>query len=396
MGLKLNSGAAPSTPAAGKVELYFGTDKRLRAVFDDGRVELISGEVTENLLINSSFRYAQRQAPGTLTTYSNTTGRSFGADRWGMTNENASIQFQRVDTSGGAETGLLSQFYGKFKKITNAGKIIVSHVVESQEAISLRGRAVRVQLKAKYSVASSMTIRIGLLALTSGADSPPATFVSAFGAASTDPTWGTNLTALTPTTPDGGTVVGNGVTCVLTNAWGRYGGVFTVPTNALNVIIVVFSNAQLAANDEMNLAEVVLLPDQGITDWQPVNDGLELLRCQRYYSKSFPVDSAPIQNASGSGINGCEERWIAVAAGAVTLRSHFLKYPVRQRSNGNPTLYNPAAANALVRDMTLGGDTSATAIIANDNNGFSVSTTGNASTAIGNQLGVNWSKDSEI
>jgi hypothetical protein len=104
--LRFNKVAQPSTPAANKLVIFTDTTDRKVKALDDLAVlsTLTPDDIKDNMIVNGGFEFAQRQVPGTLTTYSNTTGRSFGADRWGMTNENASIQFQNVDSIGATET----------------------------------------------------------------------------------------------------------------------------------------------------------------------------------------------------------------------------------------------------------------------------------------------------
>lgn len=388
----------PSTPNANKLELYFdSSDLRFKAIDYTGQVHVLTQQETfENMLFNGGFWFAQRQAPGTLTTYSNTSGRSYGADRWGMTNENASMQYQRIDTSGAPETGLLARYYGKFKKITSAGKMIVSQVVEGSDIMALRGRTVRVQAKMKYSVASSMAVRLGLLYLTSAGtiDSIPATFVSAFGAAGTDPTWGTNLTALAPVLVDGGTINGLGMDCVLTSSWVRYSATFAVPSNCKNLIAVIWTNGQPAANDELNISEAGLYDGEEIMDWSPRPLGQCLAMCQRFYSKTFNVDTAPAQN---TGVNTGEFKFIAGTAGAGAERSQTFFFPVPMRvAPTTLTAYNPAAANAQVRDETAAGDCTAQAFAGTTERGTAVTATGNAGTVVGGLLGVHITADAEL
>src|SRR5258706_1784633 len=157
--------AIPATPAAGKATIGFDTvTKRMYFIDEKGVVSYMTNwDWKENQIINGGFDFAQRQTPGTLTTYSNTTGRTYRADRWGITNENASVQYQRVDSIAATETGLNARFYGKYKKITNAGKIIISEVLEATNSGPLRGRTVRLQAKMRFTVAASMTVRLGLL-----------------------------------------------------------------------------------------------------------------------------------------------------------------------------------------------------------------------------------------
>lgn len=396
--LLVNAGAAPNTPVAGKVSFFVDSaDKRAKQKDEFGVVSaLVGGGVDRNLLINSGFYLAQRQAPGTLTTYSNTTGRTFGADRWGMTNENASIQYQQVDSIAAPETGLLSRFYGKFKKLTSAGKMVISQVIEGIEGAVVRGRTVRVQLKMKSSVA--MTVRVGVLQLNSAGtvDTMPATFVSAFGAAATDPTWGTNLAQIAPTTAQNATISASGLTCLVTTAWQQFSGTFDIPSTTRNIMLVIWTHNQPAANDELNLTEAGIFDGAELLDWTPRLLSDEVTMSQRYYAKTFGVNVAPVQNAGVA--TGCL-RGILGKAGAVALAAQGQwRFPVPMRvAPTTITFYNPAAANVQVRQ--IGGtaaDLTATASANPTDTSVDFTATGVAAGTVGDQFGLHISVDSEI
>jgi hypothetical protein len=394
--LELPGSTGPSTnPQSGSSGLFLrSSDNRWCVRMPDGtEVVLQPYEGFENAIINGGFSFAQRQAPGTLTTYSNTSGRSYGADRWGMTNENASMQYQRIDTAAAPETGLTARYYGKFKKTTSTGKMVMSQVVEGQNVMSLRGRQVRLQAKMKYSVAGAMTVRLGLLQLTAAGtiDTIPATFVSAFGAAGTDPTWGTNLTALTPSSPDGGTISGLGLTCVLSAAWVRYSAVFTVPSDCKNLIPVIYTNGQPAALDELNISEVQLNDGAEIMDWSRDTYAGSLQACQRYYSKSFNADTLPAQSVAVGALRG----YVSVA-GATAGQPLGIRFPQPMRAAPTLTFYNPAAANAFVRNTTAGTDATATASANMGEEGGDITFTGIAAWTVAQAVQVQYSADAEL
>jgi hypothetical protein len=397
MPTRIDHETVPSAPSSSKSWVYVdSSDRRLKQIDDYANVTVLSHRVSkQNVLINGGFDFAQRQAPGTLTTYSNTSGRSYGPDRWGITNENASVQYKRVDTAAAAETGITSRYYGKFVKITNTGKMVISQVVEGVNTDTLRGRTVRLSCRMKYSVASSMTVYLGLAQNNSSAttDSVTATFISAFGAAGTDPTLGTNLAYIAPTLADGGEVGTNGVKCVLTSGWVRYSGVFTVPSNCVNLVAMIWTNGQPAALDELNVAEVALHDGAEIMDYSIVDPAHELVRAERFYCKTFDVGTAPAQNA-GAGTG--EVRFMAGKAGAAT---HMHWYAFRQRMRIAPatiTLYNPAAANAQIRNITGSTDHTASAASVASESGVYITGTGNAGDAVGDTCAIHLTMDAEI
>lgn len=388
----------PSSPSTGNVTIYVNSsDNTVRALKEDGTEWILSeiGFRSYNAIMNGGFDFAQRQTPGNLTTYSNTSGRAYGADRFGMTNQNASIQYQRVDTSSSTEVGITSRFYGKFKKITSAGKMVISQVIEGSNCMKYRGRKVRLQCKMKYSVASAMTVRLGLLELQNAGtiDTIPATFISAFGANGTDPTFGTNLAKIAPLTAIGGDIVNNAVDCVLTNGWVLYSATFLVPDNSKNLIPCIWTDAQPAANDELHITEVGLYDGEDVRYWQPENFTTELIKCQRYYQKTFNLDIGPQQNL---GLNTGEFKSFATIAGAAVCNM-FFTLPVRMRTASQTvTFFNPSAANAQFRDITGSFDCSATAVGTNAEYGRPIACTGHASTAQLNVLACHMTFDAEL
>lgn len=391
--------AAPSAPATGKSSLYIDTYGRLSSSDASGAVGPVAGR-HHNYLRNGGFWFAQRQTPGTLTTYSSTAARAFTADGWAVTNENASIQYRRVDTNGALETGMRNRFYGEFTKITNTGKIVVSQALDSIDSSSLHGRTIRVSIKAKQVVGASPIIRVGLVQLSSAgtADSTtPATFVSAFGADTVDPTFGTNLTLVTPSAiaAEGGSVTGNAMSCTLSSSWQRFSAVWAVPSDCKNLFVVVFGDAQFAAGNGFALGEVMLQDGPDIRDWNTeLSLTGEFARCQRYYQKSFAVETGPAQ-AVGAGTG--EFRWQKVVAGA-TATANAIRLPVRMRSSPAPTIttYNPVAANAQARDLLGAVDCTGTTPAWSGDNVINIGAVGNAATAAEANLGVHYTVDQEL
>lgn len=397
--LRLNKGAAPPTPGSGKSDAYLdSTDPvRWKARMDDAVTQILSPNMRPNLLLNGGFGLAQRQALTSVTTYSSVGGRVYGPDRWWLSNENASVDYAAVDTAAAVETGLLSRYYGRIRKITALGKFAVGQVVEGVDSFRLRGRTVRFQCWMKRTP-SAMTVRLGLVALSSAGTIDTVTsaggaFITAWGAPSTDPTLGTNLSRVTPSTADGGTLSGSGVTCIVTASWVRFGGTFVVPAGTLNLLPMLWTDGQPAINDQLHIAQAGLYDGEEVQDWAPVTPAEELSRCQRFYAKTFALGTAPAQNV---GVDTGALRFVATVAGANPERGASWRYPVAMRATPTVTLYNPAAANAQARDETAAADCSATTTIGATDSSIGLGMTGAAGTAVGNLLTVHATADAEL
>jgi len=360
-----------------------------------------------NLLRNGGFWFAQVRTPNALSNVGSTTLRSIAADGWGVTNENANTQYQRIDTNAAPEVGFGGRYYGKFLKITAAGKLTITQAVESVDCQPVRGETVRVQVWLKAIVAGA-TYRLGLLQLNSvgTVDTVPArdigTWVSAWNAASTDPTL-TAANNVAYIAPNAGnlehtTVVGDALDCAVTTAWQRFGGTFTVPTDCHNLIVAIWSNAQTPVNDGILVANTSMTIGADIVDWTPLAYDLELLRCQRYILKSFDPDTVPAQTG---GVANCL-RAITGKSGAVTgaLRMPW-RFPVpllyTGLSDASPfasrgiTRYNPSAANSAVRNFTTGADMGAIASIVAGRNSLTVEVTGiggGGGSGVGDDCGI--------
>lgn len=292
----------------------------------------ITVDDTTNHLINGGFNFAQRQTPGTLTTIADL---GYGADRWKMTRENADLQYVRQDAS--SETGLTSPYYGQFKKITNAGKLLLCQPLEYMDTLKFRGKAINFQLQMKASAAKTIKIAIVELQAAGTKDTLPAV-VSAWGVDGTDPTLGTNLAT-----------IGTPVSCSVTTAWQTFQFTGTFPATAKNLLVMVWSDADFAANDTISLAEAGLYFGSSQRSWTPRPIHLDLAMCQRYYEKSYNIDIAP---GVGSYLGS---NYFIPSSAAVEI---YFRFGVRKRTSPTVTIYSPATTgtSGAIRNVTASTD----------------------------------------
>jgi hypothetical protein len=328
-----------------------------------------------SLVRNGGFWFAQCQDPATLTACGSTTRRRIGPDGWGVTDENADVQYQRVDTSSAAESGFGGRYYGTFKKITNAGKYTLTQVIESVDVQRVRGSTVRLQVRLKAS--ANATWRVGLLQLTSSGtvDDVPGlasgTWISAWNADSTDPTLqaGNNVSYIAPdaTNTENCTANGNALDCAVTTAWQRFGGTFAVPTDCQNLIVALWSDADITVNDTLSIVEVSLTEGVDVVQWAPLAYVEELHRCRRFIQKTFLPDTNPAQNTGVT--TGALRGYVGkdgATAGAIIFHWRFevpMLFTNLNDVSGFPsargiTRYNPLAANSVVRNVTRSTDSS--------------------------------------
>jgi len=403
-------GAAPSTPAADKSAIYVDTaDRRLKQLDDNGVISILgnSGPKEMNVVMNGGFSVQQKVAVAStaISGVSATTRAGVVADRWSVTVGNVTTpSWQQVDSSTAAiESGLESRYYGKITQATNAAKFILSQFIEHNEMSHLRGKKVRLSCKIKQFAGSAANFRLGLLQLAAAGtvDTSPA-FITAIGADNVEPTWGTNLALITPDaspTPENATVSGSALQITGTANWVKSSGVFTIPTDAKNLVVVIYRSTVGGINDATGIAEVQMTQGPDIVDWVSMPFDYEYGRCLRYYAKSFPYATVPAASIAVATA-GTGSASIIGKAGATALAVHIdCKFPVKQRlAAPTITLFTPVNAGAV--PMRIDGTTpavqTAVAQVGPCDTGVLVTATGDINGAVGDLVGVHWTVSSEF
>jgi hypothetical protein len=120
--------------------------------------------------------------------------------------------------------------------------------------------------------------------------------------------------------------------------------------------------------------------------------GDELERAQRYYAKTFPLATAPAQNAGTTGA-------LIATQGVGASASHkglFWTFPTRMIKAPSVTLFNPSAANAQVRNLDTSTDCSASTVDLVSEWGASFNVTTPAASAAGQRLAVQLVADARL
>lgn len=153
------------------------------------------------------------------------------------------------------------------------------------------------------------------------------------------------------------------------------------------------SNMLDTLNRQLNISDVMWSPSVVLLPFEPIDWDQELRKCQRYWEKSFSYATAPVQNA---GLATGEHRWQTIVAGAATLRA-TVRFTVGKRSNGyNVTLYNPAAANSQIRDISSALDATGSVAQNKAEDAFEISGTANGSSLAANGMGVHWVAENRL
>lgn len=407
--LTLADGVTPATPAAAKTRLYTQAG-RLADIKASGITGAIGGSAPWNLLRNSGFWFCQRQAPATngAITAPALGSRGIGPDGWGIAQYTATTNYFREDTAGFNESNVQSRFYGAFNRSGANGQIFVTQVLDGVETDAVRGRFVRLTFKLKCggtspaSATSAAAIQFGLLSYGGTVDAMGATLFSATLSGFTDnenfdPALVTNWSYVAPAqSGDLNSVAGpNSYIGQAFIRWQTYSGVFFVPTTAKNIAIMIWSSQHLSSSTgSLHITDAMLTDGSQFYDFAHIGMANEYTRVARFYQKSFNIDAAPQQ---ALGANTGEAHFPARVAGATAFAGVGIVFPVRMyKVPTTLTLYNPAAAGAQVRNVTLGTDCTVSAITADSETGAWVNATAPASTVGGNNMAVHWTADGEL
>jgi hypothetical protein len=414
-GLVFNDIATPSTPASAKSALFVGTDKRAKQIDSNGVISILNndGLMERNVITNGGFNIQQKvlAASTAIASVSTTTRAGVVADCWSVTASVASnLNWQQVDTGSAPETGLNSRYYGSIIAATAGKKVMISQWILNAEMAHLRGLKVRVSVKTAQKVGSEgQTFRLGLLQLNSSgtADTSPAFLSGAWSTSTgTDPAWGTNLAAIAPDaspTAEGGTINGSYVDIISTLAWQRSSAVFTVPSNARNLVVVLFANATGGTTDNMSVAEFQLTQGTEIVEYIEPPHVETLMRCQRRYSKSFPIAIVPAASTTVANAGYGSGGPVLIAGSGTALSVQIpITFPVRMWKVPSITYYTPTAAGSSIYRHT--GTTpavqGATATVTNTltDIGVTVQCTAEATVnaTVGNWCSIHWAADAEI
>jgi hypothetical protein len=150
------------------------------------------------------------------------------------------------------------------------------------------------------------------------------------GGNGTDPTLATNVSA-----------VGSVVSASVTTSWANFTVSATVP-NCYNLIVALWTDSQFSANDALSMTEAGLYDQTDVRDWLPRHPAEELALCQRYYEKSFDMDTAPTTNSAAAGVfySPCTSGGFAG-----TSYAGKIGFKTQKRADPTITLYNPFAAS---------------------------------------------------
>jgi hypothetical protein len=271
-----------------------------------------------NKIINGSMTIDQRSAGAAATI----NGVYASADRWRTGNDTNTGTIQQI-------TSTLAG-YSKSLKYTAAGAgtfFQLGQQIEFSNCYDLQNKTITISFRAKANNANAGSTALIVRTRTVAGVDGAAIFA------------GTNVdTSITLTTSDAFYTV----TRTLPATFGALSVEFQLPAHV--------------SGDGFELTGVQLEAGDTATPFEHRSYGQELALCQRYFDKTFAINTAPAQNAGRTG--ALEALQVRGASGG-TVSSYF-RFSVPMRATPTMTFFNPQASNSQVRNLDGPADCSGT------------------------------------
>lgn len=323
----------------------------------------VSASNNHNYIINGDFRVWQR---GTSFPASGVT-----ADRWVRNlNTASSITTRELFTLGQVDVPGEPQYYLKAAvTLNNSSTPTFYQCIEGVR--TLAGQTVTVSFYARADISRVLSVLL-VQNFGTGGSPAPSTSVAVSGAVTLTTTFALYTVTMSLGGLSGKKIGTDGNDCLQL--------VFFGPGNTDCTLY--FSQVKLEAGAVA-------------TPFVPLPFEMELALCQRYYEKSFDVETVPAQNA---GRKGALEFPAVIAGGTVTIWTGLFK--VQKRATPTMTWYSPGSNSAQVYNASKGEDcTGTTAIVNTATGGFGVAYTGPTlptNQAPGDTLSLHWAADCEL
>lgn len=342
----------------------------LRRISNLDRIDIDEGSllpfIDNNILINPSFSINQR-APATNA------DDSYAHDRWYALTQTGTIAVSTVTDAENTTPHMARLTQSQ----ASAQRMGYAQIIEGKNCRHLRGQQVTFKVN-RFRCSASQAIRFAVLEWTGTEDSVTSDIVNDWTSSSYTAGnffLGSNLTvtSVTSSTPGAATLT-NGADITV-----------TLGSSFNNLIVFVWTEGTAAQSVTLDLAKVHLGLGSVANPFCKRDFSEELLLCQRYFQKTFPLATTPAQNA---GITGA----MYLQGDASVTSGRWVSLPTRMRTAPTVTTYNPSATNANFRDVTAGADRTA-AVGYQADHGFAIEA---SSVTAGNDNLVHYTAESEL
>lgn len=371
--------AAASESAAGGAEIatqaeadLITDDSRMLTAFKAGLMPGYGVGFRNIAGRNGGLEVWQRGAGGAASIAVAASTTAYTADGWALkTNAN---QASVVDQVAGIATG--SRWAARVRRNsgqTGTGTMAFEFPLDADEVVAMQGRKVTLALSLKAGANWSPTSGNILVELRTGTGSPAKRSAGAYTGDAAD------------------IAVTQAITTTATRFKFPSASALGAAITQASIYLTWAPTGTAGAADDFTIDDVQIEVGPAATAFERRPFESELIACQRHFWKTFRYDVAPAQNV---GSPSADHQWGAQRAGALS-NFGFLAFPVVMRVAPTITFFNPGAANAQARDLDVPGDcssTSSTAFV----RGVRYTTTGHASTAVGNTLAFHMTADAGI
>jgi hypothetical protein len=362
-----------TTAAAAQTTL--GISAFAQTLLDDASANAAQGTLgvspnAENVIINGNFNFWQRGTSLGVTT----AAKNYQADRWfvyaSTTSGSPSFTYSRQTASLAG-----SQYCARVQRVaanTYANGVALVQGIESVNCYPLQGRTVTLRFYARRG------------ANFSGASN----YLSAYLIGGT----GTDETPLNTYTGEG-TIAGSS-SIALTTSWQlvELSGTFSSTYNEARVAFVYNTVGTAGAADYFEIAQVMVYPGPAGLPFRRAGNTVagELQLCQRYYEKSYQVDTNPGTNATPGNMAIMSYLTTAVVMGPVVFRA-------MKRIDPTITLYSYAGTSGKVAQMNGTSDIGNTMSIGfQHQGGFNRVNDSGTPFSAATSYWFNWTADAEL
>ncbi len=299
-------GTQPASPASGKHKLYFKDDGAAYSLNSSGNENPIAGTGFRNYLINGGFRLWQR---GTSFISSNV----YGADRWkhaygdgAATTSRQSFSLGQTDVPGEPQY----YFHHDRTSAATSTQTVIRQRIEG--ARTLAGETATWSFYGKCDLAKTFNIFIFQFFGTGGSPSSQ--------------------------------VVTGPVALNCTPSWSRHQFTFNIPsisgkifgTDGNDYVEIVLQEAGSFSTFTLDIAQVQVEKGSVATAFENRPIGMEVALAQRYYSKTYNLQTDPGTSTSTGYVEGGSS---GLTNGNHSIRVHW-SFPSRMRAVPAITLYS--------------------------------------------------------
>lgn len=235
-----------------------------------------------NFIINPDGALAQRGTTITAATTTVNNDDTYTLDQWILLSDGNDI----VDVSRDTDAPNGSKYSIKSLVATANKKWAYLQIIENKETLRIVDKAVSIAFAAKTTTAKIINnIRVAVISWDGAADTVTSDVISAWAASGTNPTLVANWT-----------YENTAVDIPLHTDWVTHYiediDIDTSSTTNVGLLIWV-DDTDAAVGDELFLSQIRLVEGSEICKYEPRHISDEIILCQRYFEKSYDIDTTP-------------------------------------------------------------------------------------------------------